>query len=85
VAIQVAPTPRPTAPKVRETGPRPLRTARGAGRRLLLDRALRDREVELVDLGLAFDFDFEVDGRDEDALLLREPGGEDVRVAMLEG
>ncbi|MGZ5401342.1 MAG: hypothetical protein ACXWDL_01290 [Nocardioides sp.] len=84
MAIQVAPTPRPTAPKVRETGPRPLRTARGAGR-LLLDRALRVREVELFDLGLAFDFDFEVDGREEDVLLFREPGGEDVRVAMLEG
>ena len=30
VAIQVAATPRPSAPKARETGPRPLRTARGA-------------------------------------------------------
>jgi len=48
-----------------------------------LDRAPRDREVELFGFGLAFDFD--VDGRDEDVLLLREPGGEDVRVAMVEG
>ena len=76
--------PRPTAPKVRETGPRPLRTARGAGRRLLLDRVLRDREVERF-FGLAFDFDLEAEDRDEDVLLLRDPGGEDVRVAMLEG
>lgn len=66
-------------------GPRPLLTARGAGRRFLLDRALRDRELELVDLDLAFGFDFEAAGREEDVLLLREPGGEDVRVAMLEG
>ena len=29
--------------------------------------------------------DFEVEDRDEDVLLLRDPGGEDVRVAMLEG
>jgi len=34
---------------------------------------------------LAFDFDFEVDGRDAVVLLLREPVGEDVRVAMVEG
>jgi len=52
---------------------------------LLWERALRDRELELVDLGLAFGFDFEVEDRDEDVLLLRDPGGEDVRVAMLEG
>ena len=79
--------PRPTVPTVRETGPRPLRTARGAGRLLLdrgrLDAVRRDREVELFDFGLAFDF--VVEDRDEDVLLLRDPGGEDVRVAMLEG
>jgi hypothetical protein len=73
---------------VRETGPGPLRTARGAGRRLRVGvlrvlfravleplRVLRDRVLEplrplLLDL-------------DEDALLLRDPGGEDVRVAMV--
>jgi hypothetical protein len=49
-----------------------------------VERVLRDREVEVL-LGLGFDFDFEVDDRDEDVLLLRDPGGEDVRVAMLEG
>jgi len=44
----------------------------------LLDRVLRDRELELF-----FGLDREV--RDEDVLLLRDPGGEDVRVAMVEG
>ena len=61
-AIQVAATPRPSAPKPRATGPGPLRTARGAGRRdravdfvgfffvevrLVGLRVLRDRELEL--------------------------------------
>ena len=73
---------------MRETGPGPLRTARGAGRRLRVGvlrvlfravleplRVLRDRVLEplrplLLDL-------------DEDVLLLRDPGGEDVRVAMV--
>jgi len=90
----VAPAPRPSAPKERATGPGPLRTARGAGRRdravdlvgfffvevrLLLVgvRVLRDRELEPPR-------DFPED-RDEDVLLLRDPGGEDVRVAMVEG
>jgi hypothetical protein len=44
-----------------------------------LDRVLRDRELELFFFGL----DPEV--RDEDVLLLRDPGGEDVRVAMVRG
>ncbi|WP_330866661.1 hypothetical protein [Nocardioides sp.] len=61
---------------MREIGPRPLRTARGAGRRFLLDRVLRDRELELF-------FFLDPEDRDEDVLLLRDPGGEDVRVAML--
>jgi len=82
--------------KVRATGPGPLRTARGAGRlplaveRLEVARlvvgllVLRDRVLELglrlvlldrvLPLRLALD---------EDVLLLRDPGGEDVRVAML--
>src|SRR4051794_6998782 len=88
-ASHTAATPRKTTSKIRATGPRPVRTARGAGRwvRLaafprpraagfragffLLDavllwfRVLRAREVE----------------PSEDVLLLREPGGEDVRVA----
>ncbi len=81
----MAPTPRPSAPKERATGPRPERTARGAGRlrEELVERVLRDRELEVF--GLAVDFFFEVDARDEDVLLLRDPGGEDVRVAMLRG
>jgi hypothetical protein len=92
-AIQVAATPRPSTPKPRATGPGPLRTARGAGRRdrlaardfvdfffvevrLLVGlRVLRDREVE-PPRELPED-------RDEDVLLLRDPGGEDVRVAMV--
>jgi hypothetical protein len=73
---------------VRATGPGPLRTARGAGlfvegRRAGVDRVLRDREVEA--LVVVFGFDFVVEDREEDVLLLRDPGGEDVRVAMLEG
>lgn len=79
---------------MRATGPGPLRTARGAGRlfelvRLVLGRVrlevLRVREVELLELVFGFDFDadLEADDRDEDVLLLRDPGGEDVRVAML--
>ena len=86
MASQTAETPRQSAAKVRATGPGPLRTARGAGRRLAGLRAaglrlvvdffgaglrrglvLRDRVLEL----------------DLDVLLLRDPGGEDVRVAML--
>ena len=83
--------PRPTAPKVRETGPAPLRTARGAGRAavLRLDAVerlrpfaallrgvgrllvLRDRVLEPLVVRL-----------DPDVLELRDPGGEDVRVAM---
>src|SRR5690349_13094625 len=74
----VIPWPRPA--KVRETGPGPLRTARGAGRRFLLApffagglRLLwlpdgRDREVEAPFVLV---------------LLLRDAGGEDVRVAMV--
>ena len=85
---QTAAIPRPIAPKARETGPGPLRTARGAGRdagrrlaaleplRLLVEElgrllVLRDRVLEPL-LLLA-----------EDVLELRDPGGEDVRVAML--
>ena len=82
--------PRPTAPNERETGPGPLRTARGAGRdagrredalerlrpfadeeegRLLV---LRDRVLEPLVVRLV-----------PDVLELRDPGGEDVRVAMV--
>src|SRR5690349_14097518 len=76
---QTALAPWPSAPKVRETGPGPLRTARGAGRRFFVDPFFaaglrlpwlpddRDREVEAPFLLV---------------LLLRDAGGEDVRVAM---
>src|SRR5690349_3087401 len=89
---QTAEMPRPIAPKVRETGPGPLRTARGAGREavrrlaaleplrplVVLEReagrlvVLRDRVLEAVDRLF-----------EPDVLVLRDPGGEDVRVAML--
>ena len=90
---QTAAIPRPTAPKARETGPGPLRTARGAGRDagrrlaaleplrplVVLGRGagwlfpvLRDRVLEALDRFL-----------EPDVLVLRDPGGEDVRVAMV--
>jgi hypothetical protein len=75
--------------KPRSTGPLPERTARGFGRpltdrvadrragvRVLFFVVLRDREVGVLRLFAAF----EALG---DAALLREPGGEDVRVAMV--
>src|SRR5688572_3227456 len=86
-----AATPLPSTPKLRATGPGPLLTARGAGReperradaleplrpfaeergagRLLV---LRDRVLEPLVVRL-----------DPDVLELRDPGGEDVRVAMV--
>ena len=88
---------RPKAPNVRETGPAPLRTARGAGRFAAvlprpdradadlprtglvvgrLELALRDRVFELFVVALP-------EAPERDVLELREPGGEDVRVAML--
>ena len=81
----------PNVVKTRKIGPGPLRTARGAGR-LAADFAAgrfdaagfrrawlvpddRVREVEPPLVGAFF-------GPAEDVLLLRDPGGEDVRVAM---
>jgi hypothetical protein len=69
---------------MRETGPGPLLTARGAGRALERLRpfaeergagrllVLRDRVLEPLVVRL-----------DPDVLELRDPGGEDVRVAMV--
>jgi len=88
--------------KKRATGPVPLRTARGAGRREAgrlvprfddVERAVDrdcDRDRELLDLVGDFrPLDRELEPPrvllllpDEDVLLLREPVGEDVRVAM---
>jgi hypothetical protein len=72
-----------------------LRTARGAGRFDLLVRRVGARRVEdaprlLVPLRVLRDREPELprelpEDRDEDVLLLRDPGGEDVRVAMVEG
>src|SRR5215207_6096304 len=87
-----AATPRPNAANARKTGPGPLRTARGAARRvrvgarLLEDRfflrpvlfaVLRVRVLEppRPDRPL-------LDRPEADVLVLRDPGGEDVRVAM---
>ena len=91
----MAATPRPSAPKPRETGPGPERTARGAGRRFFVEArflaaALLDEDVLrlLVPLRVLRDREVEPprelpEDRDEDVLLLRDPGGEDVRVAMV--
>jgi len=91
IAIHTVASPRPSALNARATGPGPLRTARGAGRvrdavfRVVLRvdflgaleplRVLRDRVLEPL-RPLRLDLD-------EDVLLLRDPGGEDVRVAMV--
>ncbi|GAB3195193.1 hypothetical protein GCM10027062_01570 [Nocardioides hungaricus] len=82
IASQTAATPRNSAVNRRATGPGPLRTARGAGRRLLV---LLER-LELEEAGLRFGLvlrDRVLELRDVDVLLLRDPGGEDVRVAMV--
>lgn len=65
-------------------GPGPLRTARGAGLEAVLDvDDFFDAEEERPRAWLPDDRDRELDARPEDVLLLRDPGGEDVRVAML--
>ena len=88
---QIDVTARPSAPKLREIGPGPLRTARGAGRNAL------DRVRPLAEPLAGADLPragrvvgrLELVPRDRvlalvlDVLELREPGGEDVRVAML--
>jgi hypothetical protein len=77
--------------KNRAIGPLPVRTARGAGRRLRV-AAPPPRRGAGFRVGFFFLLDAvllcfrvlrarEVDARSEDVLLLREPGGEDVRVA----
>ncbi|GAB2858579.1 hypothetical protein GCM10027026_05440 [Myroides odoratimimus subsp. xuanwuensis] len=87
---QAAAIARASALKSRATGPGPLRTARGAGRagaRLVVARGLprdavdrvlpvlRDRVLELPLAALLL--------LPRDVFELRDPGGEDVRVAML--
>jgi hypothetical protein len=78
-------TPLPRAAKSDAIGPGPLRTARGAGRFALVDERLDDEDFRRVWLP---------DGRDREVpalprellralLVLRDAGGEDVRVAML--
>ena len=91
IPIQTARSAVQSARKNRRTGPGPERTARGAGRdeldrvdfdfglRLVevLRLVLRDRELEVEPLVRLV-----LDRPDVDVLLLRDPGGEDVRVAM---
>src|SRR5918994_4253967 len=84
IPSQIAASARASALNACDTGPGPLRTARGAGRRLAVLRfevgrflaVLRDRELDpaLVVLPLP---------RLLDVLRLRDRVGEDVRVAML--
>src|SRR5688572_6077895 len=80
--------PRPTAPKLRDTGPGPLRTARGAGREAgrRLDAPERLRPFAELRRGLGRLLvlrDRVLEPLVLDVLELRDPGGEDVRVAML--
>ena len=89
IPSHTAATPRPSAAKARKTGPGPLRTARGAGLRVRVGaRLLEDRffllgvpRVRVPDAPRVVRPD-ELDRPALDVLLLREPGGEDVRVAM---
>ena len=87
-ASQTAATPRKIVSKKRATGPRPLRTARGAGRRFAVEPRFfwgDFRALFLAAGAVAVLLRLRVvpaallDG----VLLLREPGGEDVRVAMV--
>ena len=91
---QTASIPRARTPNARAIGPVPLRTARGAGRfdletgRLDFERLVLRLDVDAVVgfLPLLRDRVLEVPRPAlldvEEVLLLREPGGEDVRVAM---
>ncbi|GAB2981944.1 hypothetical protein GCM10027076_19760 [Nocardioides montaniterrae] len=88
---QIAARPRTSAVSAVAIGPGPLRTARGAGRfavereRLLLV-VLRDRELLVLLRPFAVPAREDPDllaVRDEAVVRLREPVGEDVRVAML--
>ena len=86
IASQAAATPRPRNAKKRKTGPGPLRTARGAGRAAVeRRRRLAGLRVGFVrrDRVLELPFDEPFAAPREGVLLLRDPGGEDVRVAML--
>ena len=97
-ASQAAATARPSTAKRRKTGPGPLRTARGAGRRVddvafddldagffveVLPEDLPDEDV-LDRLPDDRDRELDVpDPLDPEVVLLRDAGGEDVRVAMV--
>ncbi|WP_239459872.1 hypothetical protein [Nocardioides daejeonensis] len=83
--IQIATSARPMPRKSRATGPGPLRTARGAGRGLDVDRAAAflGAALDAVFLEVLRDRVLEPDPLPRDVLELRDPGGEDVRVAMV--
>jgi hypothetical protein len=78
-ASQIAATARKTVSKNLAIGPLPVRTARGAGRRLRAG-GFRVGFFFLLDAVLLW-FRVLRDRAVEDVPLLREPGGEDVRVA----
>ncbi len=84
---QTAATPRPTWVNSRAIGPGPERTARGAGRRAVVERLLEERTgFFLLPVLRAREVEPPVALLVEvlrDVLVLREPGGEDVRVAMV--
>jgi len=91
--------PRQISANVRATGPGPLRTARGAGRAAVRrvrdvprdDPRVDDPRVDFVEVGFFFGagLRFALVLRDRvldplrDVVVLRDPGGEDVRVAMV--
>jgi len=82
-ASQTAATPLNSAAKKVAIGPRPVRTARGAGRRLRvgpLPRAGLRAGFRFFD-AVRLRFRVLLARASEGVLLLREPGGEDVRVA----
>ncbi len=68
----------------RNTGPGPLRTARGAGRPALPDFFLgAGLRLEVVPVDRLREVEPPLPELREDVPLLRDAGGEDVRVAML--
>src|SRR6476469_3016890 len=88
MASQTAATPLPSVVNSRASGPGPVRTARGAGRRAVEEALLLELlEGELFEEVLPRDVLLEplrpvLRVPVVDVLLLRDPGGEDVRVAM---
>jgi hypothetical protein len=78
---QVETTALPRAANSVATGPGPFRTARGAGRFVLDDERRDDEDFRRV--WLPDDRDRELEPPLPEVALLRDAGGEDVRVAMV--